>query len=256
MKPINLPSVGARYWAALMLASILGATIGDYLADDLGLGFITGVPFMLGMLVALLFAERRLLIATQLYYWGAEVISRAASTNLADLFTHQLKLGYIGVGIVLTALLTGTLLFAYNRRQSRAANAYPESPAQLTTLPSTDSFYWIAMLIASTLGTAMGDFAAGRMGLGLGVGLSSLIFGSLVLVALYARSKFKVAHVAYYWFIVVLIRTAGTNMGDYIAGHHGLNLGDGFASVIGAVVLIAALLFWRDKKIGIYFQHN
>jgi uncharacterized membrane-anchored protein len=45
MQQIHLPMLGARYWAALCLASIFGANMGDFFARNLGLGHVAGLPY-------------------------------------------------------------------------------------------------------------------------------------------------------------------------------------------------------------------
>jgi hypothetical protein len=45
MQPIHLPTLGARYWSALCLATIFGANMGDLFARNLGLGHVAGLPF-------------------------------------------------------------------------------------------------------------------------------------------------------------------------------------------------------------------
>ena len=46
MQPIHLPTLGARYWTALCLASIFGANMGDFFARNVGLGHVAGLPFL------------------------------------------------------------------------------------------------------------------------------------------------------------------------------------------------------------------
>ena len=46
MQDRHLPSLGPRFWAALCLASIFGANMGDYFAHNLGLGHVAGLPFL------------------------------------------------------------------------------------------------------------------------------------------------------------------------------------------------------------------
>ena len=46
LKQQHLPILGPRFWAALCLASIFGANVGDFFAHDLGLGHLGGLPFL------------------------------------------------------------------------------------------------------------------------------------------------------------------------------------------------------------------
>jgi uncharacterized membrane-anchored protein len=69
MKSIHLPVLGPRYWAALCIASIFGANMGDFFAHDLGLGHIAGLPFLAAAFAAALAAERFDEWRHQAYYW-------------------------------------------------------------------------------------------------------------------------------------------------------------------------------------------
>jgi uncharacterized membrane-anchored protein len=52
------------------------------------------------LFLLVLWAERRTRIPTEAYYWLAIIVLRTAATNLADLSTHDLKLGYGATGSV------------------------------------------------------------------------------------------------------------------------------------------------------------
>jgi len=57
MQPIHLPTLGARYWSALCLASIFGANMGDLFARNLGLGHVAGLPFLAVALAIVIVVE-------------------------------------------------------------------------------------------------------------------------------------------------------------------------------------------------------
>jgi uncharacterized membrane-anchored protein len=65
----------------MLSASLLGTTLGDFVSVSMGLGYVRGLPLMLGLLGAVLLAERGLRIKTQSYYWAAVVITRTGATN-------------------------------------------------------------------------------------------------------------------------------------------------------------------------------
>jgi len=62
MQPNHVPSIGKKYWAALILASVFGANTGDFLSDVLGLGHIAGLPYL-----AALFA---IVVIVVLFFYG------------------------------------------------------------------------------------------------------------------------------------------------------------------------------------------
>ena len=241
MQSRNVPALGARYWTAISVASVFGANMGDFVSRILGLGHVRGLAPLALVFVVILLLERRARFGTEAYYWLAIVTLRTAATNLADLATHDLRLDYEWVIAGLAGLL---VLVLVADRWLGARSADIGSGAAPQGLPATDARYWTAMLIAGTLGTAAGDFAADGLGLGpASIATVALLGGALVLGAR-AASTTKAA----YWFTIVLVRTAGTNVGDYLAGRHGLALGLLVSTPLTGLLLLATLLLWRPRR--------
>jgi uncharacterized membrane-anchored protein len=104
MRISNVPAITRRYWAAILVASMCGANTGDFLSHNLHLGHTRGLLPLAALFLLILWAERRARIPTEAYYWLAIIVLRTAATNLADLCTHDLKLGYGATEIGLTLL--------------------------------------------------------------------------------------------------------------------------------------------------------
>ena len=240
MQVKNVPAITSRYWAAILAASMCGANTGDFLSHNLHLGHTRGL-LPLGLLfLMILWAERRSRIATEAYYWLAIIVLRTAATNLADLGTHDFKLGYGAIEAGLTVLLIISVAVDRSRGSSLAANG------RRAMVPATNGLYWLAMLTAGTLGTASGDFVADVAGLG-------LFYGSAILAALYGvvllvAWRFGGMSKPWYWASIVAARTAGTTMGDLFASRHGLNLGLPLSTAITASILAAAVILWPHRS--------
>lgn len=243
MQTRNVPETGPRYWAALSLASIFGANMGDFVSRILHLGHANGLPLLAVVFGLILLAERRSNPGTEAYYWLAIVTLRTAATNLADLATHDFGLGYPWVMAGLAALLVGVLVV--EGRSPTRARQDAES-AQLRGMPATNGFYWAAMLIAGTLGTAIGDFVADDLGLGLAEG--SILLGAVLAVMLYLRSRPALVTKPSYWGTIVAVRGAGTTVGDFFASRHGLGLGLPVSTPCTGLLLIAMLLLWPAQR--------
>jgi uncharacterized membrane-anchored protein len=106
----------------------------------------------------------------------AIIVLRTGATNLADLGTHDLKLGYFLCVGALVALMVAMLLF--DRIRGVEPMGITDPDGRWRSLPATDTSYWITMLAAGTLGTAAGDWVGEETGLGLG-------FGSAVLALIF-----------------------------------------------------------------------
>jgi uncharacterized membrane-anchored protein len=83
--------------------------------------------------------------------------------------------------------------------------------------PRVDARYWTAITLASVFGTNLGDFYAHESGLGIVKGL--LVVALLAAVAFLAEHFEHRRHEAYYWLVIILIRTAATNIADYLTFH-------------------------------------
>ncbi len=94
MQTRNTPSTGPRYWAALCLASVFGANMGDFVSHNLHLGHADGLLPLLLAFLGVVVAERLTAITTAAWYWTAIVILRTAATNLGDLLTHDFRIAY------------------------------------------------------------------------------------------------------------------------------------------------------------------
>lgn len=81
--------------------------------------------------------------------------------------------------------------------------------------PRGDLRYWVAITLASVFGTNLGDLYAHESGLGIGKGLAVLaVLVAIVFAAEHVENK---RHQAYYWLVIVLIRTGATNIADWLA---------------------------------------
>jgi uncharacterized membrane-anchored protein len=238
MKAENLPSIGARYWSAIVVASMAGANTGDFAARYLHLGHTKGLlPFAL-LFIIILWAEIRSRRYTEAYYWLAIIVLRTAATNLADLATHDLALGY-GLTMAGLTVLIITVLILAAPIAPRAANV---NTSNARKLPTTDMPYWIAMLTAGTLGTAAGDFTADQIGLGIG----SLVLGIVFLSVLFPSTLIGKMALPWYWASIVAARTVGTTLGDFLASRHGLDLGLPLSTGCTLSSLAAIIVFWPD----------
>lgn len=228
----HVPSGGARYWAALSIASIFGCNTGDAFASLFG--FISGLPLLAVALAAIVYFERRDPKACQAYYWLAIVMVRTAATNLAD-FT-AFWIGIAPAISLLTALLLAMLVHARVAWRPPATTA----PGRIG-LPPIDAKYWCIMLVAGTLGTAIGDFVSFRLGLGLPV--ASVVLSGIVAFALSVGRAGWLAVAVYYWFTIVAIRATGTAVGDLSAKLIGLAP----STMLSGLLLVMLLSLWRDQ---------
>jgi uncharacterized membrane-anchored protein len=82
-------------------------------------------------------------------------------------------------------------------------------------VPEVNARYWTAITLASVFGTNMGDFYAHQTRLGVVNGLAVL---AALAAAVFVVERFDGRRgEAYYWLVIVLIRTGATNIADFLA---------------------------------------
>lgn len=207
MRARNLPTIDAGYWTAIVAASMCGTNAGDLAAGPLGLGHVRGMLPIALVFLAVVWAEKALDWTTVAFYWLAIILLRTMATNIADFATHDLKLPYPVLLAILVALMAAMLWIGRLRTSGVAAQ-----PSTGSRLPATDWSYWVLMLAAGVLGTALGDWLADG---GLGVYWSSLLGGPLFLVAVLAAYRFGLTK-PWYWIAITACRTWGTDLGDML----------------------------------------
>jgi len=250
MQPYHVPFLGLRYWIALCLASIFGANMGDFFAHNLGLGHVAGLPFLAIAFAIVFVLERFDRTAHEAFYWLAIVVVRTAATNLADFFAGDLRLPRPWVMAGLAAVLALSVAAAWQLswrklswRKLSWRNAADKSDAQGNLLRA-DYGYWLAMLIAGTLGTVMGDFFSHD--LHLGNAAASIVLSALLAPFLVLGARQLLWSLPLYWTTIVMVRAAGTTVGDLLAARNALGLA--LSTAATGLLFIGFLIVWRTSK--------
>lgn len=229
-----------RYWASMSVASVFGASLGDFISHNLHLGHWRGVPPLAVLLALTLLAAGRDRARFVAFYWVAVVIIRAAATNIGDLATHDLRLGdHALVAVLAILLLVSALVPAFVGRTVPDARI-----SRSTEVPETSASYWVTLFLAGILGTVLGDDASDRYGLA----AASLMLCVVVATLFWLRQRTNATGKGSYWLTVLAARTAGTSVGDLLASRHGLGLGLP-ATTAGAGLLLVGSLLFRQRSV-------
>lgn len=145
-KSISVSSVRSRraevfYWSAILVSNTLGTSLGDYLADDSGLGFAGGA-ILIGSLIAFLavlyFARRATKPLSPVFnvavFWAAFVLTRPFGATMGDLLTKPVDSGGLGFGTIGASLVLGVILVAAilltDRKHARSAPVLAAGPLE------------------------------------------------------------------------------------------------------------------------------
>jgi uncharacterized membrane-anchored protein len=165
-------------------------------------------------------------------YWGVILATSTAGTTMSDFMDRSLGLGYAKGSALLVTLLLSVLVIWRRTEGSLAVDRPMSRRAEL--------FYWSAILLSNTLGTALGDFLADSSGLGFAGG--ALLIGSLIAAVVLLTLFTRISRVALFWIAFVLTRPFGATMGDVLTkppAIGGLGLGTlGSSAVLFAILAV------------------
>ena len=237
--PNRVPHILLAYWIIKVASTTLGETGADMFSMTLDLGYGTTIVVFVAVFAVLLAIKLAIGRYTPLSYWAVFTASAILGTVISDFLDRTLGLGYAAGSLLLTALLLFTLAVWYRVERSLSVEHIANRRAEL--------FYWLAFLMANTLGTAAGDFLSDELGLGFLLS-AAWIAGLLILIAL-GHYLTKISGVLLFWIAFVLTRPFGATFGDLLTKTQedgGLNLGTYGASAFFAALMVIAL--WREAR--------
>jgi uncharacterized membrane-anchored protein len=221
-------------------ATTLGETAGDLLSMTLKVGYEISSLILIGIFLVVLTCQLRAKNFHPFLYWSVILATSTAGTTISDFMDRTLKLGYTaGSLLLLTILVSILVVWRFSTGSLSVVN--------VKTIKD-ESFYWAAILLSNTLGTALGDFLSDSSGLGFAGG--ALLIGSAIALVVAAKYLTKISRVVLFWVAFVLTRPLGATVGDLLTKTHDKG-GLGFGTVGSSLVLLGILVFlivWTSKK--------
>ena len=236
----KVPKVTLGFWIIKIAATTLGETGGDSVTMTLDWGYLNGTALFLGLLVVLVIAQ---VIAKKFHpflYWATIVASTTFGTTMADFVDRSLGIGYTG-GATLLVICLATVLGLW---------FWSEGTISVNTVntPKVEAFYWTAITLSQTLGTALGDWIADTRGLGYQAGALVFAAGLAVIGGLYLWTN--VSRVFLFWSAFILTRPLGATIGDFLdkpVSHGGLAFSRPLASLVIALFIIGCLFLLPQR---------
>lgn len=236
MKLNKIPQITLLFWIMKICATTLGETGGDLLSMTMHAGYAMSSIILIGFfLVTLVFQ----LVSKKYHpviYWLVIVSTSTAGTTMSDYMDRTLGLGYATGSFILICLLAAILLVWRLMLGSLSVDNIKTFRVEM--------FYWTAILISNTLGTALGDYLADSSGFGFAGG-AALITSLLILVIL-AHYFTNISKVVLFWIAFVLTRPFGATFGDLLTKTNeqgGFDLGTIGSSIVLGSILIALIVY-------------
>jgi uncharacterized membrane-anchored protein len=239
----KIAAITVSFWIAKIIATTLGETAGDFLAQTLGLGYVIGFFVTVLLLIGVLLVQIRSDTFHPLLFWSAIVATTTAGTEISDMMDRTFGFGYVVGSTVLVAGLALTLAVWYLAKQTLSVEPIADKGSEL--------FFWIAVILSNSLGTAFGDALIDPIGMTYvqGALVCSAIIGSVLLLHYFTR----INTVLLFWVAFIFTRPFGATFGNFLTKEHargGLELGTLETSLVAAGLLFVVVLAsgWIGKR--------
>jgi len=122
---INSPQVETFYWLTILFSNTLGTALGDFLADDSGLGYEGAAlvfAVILAVVAALYFGTR---ISRTLLFWLAFILTRPLGATVGDILTKPHADGGLDLSRISSSAVIAVFMIGCIALTSREAGDHP-----------------------------------------------------------------------------------------------------------------------------------
>lgn len=227
------------FWILKILATTLGEVLGDFFSMSLNIGYVYSliITFILFILALAWQLKQERFHAP--IYWLVIISTTTLGTEISDLMDRTLGTGYAwGSLILFTALML--VLFLWHRNVGRV-KVFPVVERRV------EVYYWIAILVSNSLGTAFGDFLSDDLGLSYLTGAA--ITAAIIVVVVLLHYFTRLNEILLFWIAFIFTRPFGATFGDFLTkpvAKGGLDFSRGIAALV--TVLIMAILMYFSQR--------
>jgi len=117
------------YWLTILISNTLGTALGDFTADNLGLGFERGALVFAGLIALVAVLHLTTKIPGSILFWSAYILTRPLGATLGDTLTKPHRQGGLSLGrissslVMVVAMIVVIALTSLRRSASAAAEA-------------------------------------------------------------------------------------------------------------------------------------
>lgn len=121
---VSEPKAEAFYWLTITFSQTLGTALGDWSADDGGLGYLGGAALFGGLLLLLALLYWRTSISRVGLFWAAFILTRPLGATVGDFLDKPLNQGGLDLGRDVATLVLfvaiGLALWFFPQRAGKA----------------------------------------------------------------------------------------------------------------------------------------
>lgn len=227
----KIPAITLSFWIIKICATTLGETGGDMLSMTLNIGYAMSSLMLISVFFLALGSQLMSKTFHPWLFWTVILSTSTVGTTISDYIDRTLGLGYVAGSAILITLLGCVFMLWRALEGSRSVTQIQTRRAEI--------FYWVAILISNTLGTAFGDFLSDSASLGFSGG--ALLVGSSIFLISLAYFYTQISRTLLFWMAFILTRPLGATVGDLLTKPHekgGFDLGTiGSSGVLGAIMI-------------------
>lgn len=232
------------FWFMKIIATTLGETLGDFIAQTLNFGYSVGIAITLVFFLLVLGIQLTARKYIPVFYWLVIIGTTTFGTEISDYIDRSLDLGYAWGSLILVACLFFTLFLWFKKFGN--LEFYPIFDRK------KEIYFWIAVLFSNSLGTAFGDFLKDNLGLSYLQG--ALITGGIIVFVVLLHYFTRINHIVLFWIAFIFTRPFGATFGDFLTKpleKGGLDLGTLNASIVSLVLIgiLIAVSHQKEKRI-------
>ena len=118
------------YWVTILVSNTLGTALGDFTADDAGLGFERGALVFAGLIALVAAAHYLTKISDSVLFWAAYILTRPLGATLGDTLTKPhaqggLNLSRVTSSLVIAACMILMIFLTYRQTSGQTTTAEP-----------------------------------------------------------------------------------------------------------------------------------
>ncbi|MCK7549666.1 hypothetical protein ACFQGA_15030 [Marinobacter koreensis] len=241
---LRVPEVTLVFWIIKTLSTTVGETGADFLAVGLNWGMPVTAVLMVGLMVVLLYLQfGKLKRYVPANYWTLVVLMSVIGTLITDMLVDLAGVSLGTLSTVFTVLMLGGFYLWYREEGTLSIHSIDTG--------KREAWYWVVILLAFALGTAVGDLISEHFALGYDKAL--LLFSGLIAAVAIAHYVFKLNAIAAFWFAYVLTRPLGASLGDFMIqapadGGLGVNMMTINIAFLTAIVSLVGYELFRIKQ--------
>ena len=128
VETVNNTQVEVFYWAAITLSQTLGTALGDWTADDTGLGYEGGALMFAAALAAVVAAYYWTNVSRVLLFWLAFILTRPLGATVGDLLDKPISEGGLALSRPIASAAITAFIVACIFVLPQRAGSHPGDP--------------------------------------------------------------------------------------------------------------------------------